>query len=75
MELPLRTKSISGTNGGDNGEYARPTDIPSLLFYYIFDDWAMSYSLVARREHRYSAELENLVSTTGGACASILTGR
>lgn len=34
---------------------------PSLLLYYLFDDWYSSYSLVARREHHYGAELNDLV--------------
>jgi hypothetical protein len=39
-------------------------DGPSLLFYYIFDDWVSSYSLVAKREHGYSVDLDRLVLTT-----------
>ncbi|KAL4899561.1 hypothetical protein BDW74DRAFT_163400 [Aspergillus multicolor] len=35
-------------------------DGPSLLFYYIFDDWVSSYSLVAKREHGYSVDLDRL---------------
>ncbi|WEW55785.1 hypothetical protein PRK78_001218 [Emydomyces testavorans] len=33
---------------------------PSLLFYYIFDDWATNYSLVIGREHSYSSALGTL---------------
>ena len=33
----------------------------NLLFYYLFDDWYTSYSLVARKEHQYGAKLEELV--------------
>lgn len=36
-------------------------DGASLLFYYLFDDWYTSYSLVARSEHQYSAHLERVV--------------
>lgn len=36
-------------------------DGPSLLFYYIFDDWMSSFGLVAKREHKYSVLLEDLV--------------
>ncbi|KAJ5135320.1 uncharacterized protein N7515_004598 [Penicillium bovifimosum] len=35
-------------------------DGPSLLFYYIFDDWVSSYGLIAKREHKYGVALEEL---------------
>ncbi|KAL2828493.1 hypothetical protein BDW59DRAFT_143197 [Aspergillus cavernicola] len=35
-------------------------DGPSLLFFYIFDDWVSSYALVARREHKYGVALDSL---------------
>lgn len=38
----------------------RPTDAPGLLFYYLFEDWFTTYSLVTRREHGYAAELDRL---------------
>jgi hypothetical protein len=41
-------------------------DGPSLLFYYLFDDWMSSFGLVAKREHKYSVLLEKLV----GPCMS-----
>ena len=41
-----------------------PSDAPSLLFHYLFDDWLTSYSLVARKEHQYGVQLELLVSST-----------
>ena len=37
------------------------TESSNLLFYYLFDDWYTSYSLVARKEHQYGAKLEELV--------------
>lgn len=37
-----------------------PVDGPGLLFYYLFDDWHTTYSLVAKRGHQYSAELNRL---------------
>jgi hypothetical protein len=36
-------------------------DGPSLLFFYIFDDWVSSYALVAKREHTYGVALDRLV--------------
>ncbi|KAJ5929918.1 hypothetical protein N7466_005411 [Penicillium verhagenii] len=35
-------------------------DGPSLLYYYIFDDWVSSYGLIAKREHQYGVALERL---------------
>lgn len=37
-------------------------DGPGLILYYMFDDWVSSYRLVARREHKYAALLDELVS-------------
>lgn len=39
-----------------------PSDAPSLLFHYLFDDWMNTHSLVARKEHQYGVQLEQLVS-------------
>lgn len=36
------------------------TEMTSLLFYYLFDDWLTSYSLIAQRDHLYRAELEEI---------------
>ncbi|MCJ1478643.1 hypothetical protein MMC13_007324 [Lambiella insularis] len=54
--LPIRSPSLKK----DGQPHALPADIPSLLFYYLFDDWYTSYSLVARREHQYGTKLEKL---------------
>ncbi|KAK5045839.1 hypothetical protein LTR84_008932 [Exophiala bonariae] len=42
----------------DDASYA--TEAASLLFYYLFDDWRTTYSLIARRAHPYRTKLENL---------------
>jgi hypothetical protein len=57
MRLPLRGRV------GDSEEESqhRPSDTPGLLFYYLFDDWFTIYSLIARRDHRYAVELNDLV--------------
>ena len=34
--------------------------MPSLLFYYLFENWHNSYSLVTRKESRYGIELNTL---------------
>ncbi|OCL10498.1 hypothetical protein AOQ84DRAFT_426903 [Glonium stellatum] len=54
--LPIRKRV------GDTEEETahRSTDSPGLLFYYLFEDWYTTYSLVARREHQYAAELDKL---------------
>lgn len=56
--LPIRHRI------GDSEEETahRPSDAPGLLFYYLFEDWFTTYSLVTRREHGYGAELDRLVS-------------
>ncbi|KAE8134501.1 ADP-ribosylation factor [Aspergillus pseudotamarii] len=47
---------------GDGPDQAsiKQEDGPSLLFYYIFDDWVSSYALVAKREHQYGVLLDRL---------------
>ncbi|MCJ1420907.1 hypothetical protein MMC32_007266 [Xylographa parallela] len=54
--LPIRSPSLKI----DSQPHASPADVPSLLFYYLFDDWYTSYSLVARKEHQYGTQLELL---------------
>jgi hypothetical protein len=57
--LPIRRRL------GDTKEETahRDKDAPGLLFYYLFENWFNSYSLITRRESRYGMELEKLVST------------
>lgn len=54
--LPIRTRL------GDTIEETahRAPDAPGLLFYYIFENWYNSYTLVARKESRYGVELGSL---------------
>ena len=54
--LPLRSRL------GDTAEETahRPADVPGLLFYYLFESWHNSYTLITRRESRYGVELNNL---------------
>lgn len=49
---------------GSDQANIKQEDGPSLLFYYIFDDWVSSYGLIAKREHTYGVSLENLVSAS-----------
>jgi hypothetical protein len=54
--LPIRHRI-----GNSEEETAhRTSDAPGLLFYYLFEDWFTTYSLVTRREHGYAAELDRL---------------
>lgn len=57
MKLSIRSGSQTPQDGLKFTEEA-----PGLLFYYLYDDWFASYSLVAREEHQYGAKLEQLVS-------------
>ncbi|KAK4560343.1 hypothetical protein LTR86_005539 [Recurvomyces mirabilis] len=54
--LPIRTRL------GDTIEETahREPDAPGLLFYYIFENWYNSYTLVTRKESRYGIELASL---------------
>lgn len=57
-QLPIRHRI-----GNSEEETAhRPTDTPGLLFYYLFEDWGTTFSLISRSEEGYSAELNRLVS-------------
>ena len=59
MKLPVRSGLLKNKEGDEV-----VSDAPSLLFFYIFDDWYTSYSLVARKEHQYGKQLGRLVSET-----------
>lgn len=48
-------------DAGPDDSSIKPEDGPSLLFFYIFDDWPTSYALVAKREHKYGGLLDKLV--------------
>ncbi|KAF1826399.1 uncharacterized protein K489DRAFT_313649 [Dissoconium aciculare CBS 342.82] len=54
--LPIRTRI------GDTPEETahREADAPGLLFYYLFENWQKSYSLVTRKESRYDVELQRI---------------
>ncbi|KAK5689923.1 hypothetical protein LTR17_026120 [Elasticomyces elasticus] len=54
--LPIRTRL------GDTPEETahRGPDTPGLLFYYLFENFHNSYTLVTRKESRYGVELRDL---------------
>ncbi|KAJ4362757.1 hypothetical protein N0V95_001248 [Ascochyta clinopodiicola] len=55
-QLPIRHRI-----GHSEEETAhRATDTPGLLFYYLFEDWGTTFSLISRSEEGYSAELDRL---------------
>jgi hypothetical protein len=59
---PIMTVNIrQGLHGheGDESQVSEDSG-PSLLFYYLFDDWYTSYALVARYDHQYGKYLENI---------------
>lgn len=54
--LPIRTRL-----GATPEETAhRASDSPGLLFYYLFENWHNSYTLITRKESRYGVELAEL---------------
>lgn len=56
MLLPIRNRM-----GHTPEETAhRASDAPGLLFYYLFENWYNSYTLVTRKESRYGIELSKL---------------
>lgn len=58
---PINTLDIRPSLGSNQSSDITIADSPSLLFYYLFDDWYTSYALVAKSEHQYAMELEKLV--------------
>ena len=69
QQLPIRQRV------GDSEEETahRPTDAPGLLFYYLFEDWGATFSLISRREQGYAAELDRLVNSVVADAISVLT--
>lgn len=52
-----------GIRSGPQATDGSLSDAPGLLFYYLFDDWYSTYSLVIRDKNQYTAKLEKLVSS------------
>lgn len=60
-EKPLAMFPIRTRVGNTSEETAhRLSDTPGLLFYYLFENWHNSYSLITRRESRYGDDLRKL---------------
>lgn len=58
---PVTTLPIRWGLQNIEGSEISAADAPSLLFYYLFDDWHTSYSLVSKQEHQYGKQLGVLV--------------
>jgi hypothetical protein len=57
IQLPIRHRI-----GNSEEETAhRASDTPGLLFYYLFEDWGTTFSLISRSERGYASELNRLV--------------
>ncbi|KAJ5950638.1 uncharacterized protein N7479_009051 [Penicillium vulpinum] len=56
--ITIRVRHFSDL--GPDQANIKQEDGPSLLFYYIFDDWVSSYGLIAKREHKYGVALDEL---------------
>ncbi|KAH8697412.1 hypothetical protein BGW36DRAFT_167682 [Talaromyces proteolyticus] len=56
--VTVRVRHFSDTEQDEAS--IKQEDGPSLIVYYLFDDWVSSYGLVSRREHMYGAMLEGL---------------
>lgn len=58
---PLALFPIRARLGDTEEESAhRLADTPGLLFYFLFENWHNSYTLITRRESHYGVELKNL---------------
>lgn len=58
LVLPLRTR----VGDSEKEEQHRASDVPGLLFYYLFDDWLSIYTVIARGDNHFANELNELVS-------------
>ncbi|GAB7364389.1 hypothetical protein MBLNU230_g4932t1 [Neophaeotheca triangularis] len=54
--LPIRTRL--GSTPEESAH--RNSDAPGLLFYYLFENWHNSYTLVTRKDSRYGHELATI---------------
>ena len=62
--LNIRQDVAPAAAGVDSG--SRGDDAPSLLFFYLFDDWYTTYSLVVRRQDKYGEKLRDLACLPSG---------
>lgn len=61
--VTIRVRNFQDSTAPEQGSI-KQEDSPSLLFYYIFDDWFSSYGLIAKREHAYGGSLDELVGSS-----------
>ena len=62
--VPIRPH---GDDGIDNAQNVS-SDACGMLFYYLFDDWYSSYSLLAKQEHQYGERLSSMVWSQEQGC-------
>lgn len=55
-QLPIRQR----VGNSEEETVHRTTDAPGLLFYYLFEDWGATFTLISRREQGYAMELDRL---------------
>ncbi|GAM83590.1 hypothetical protein ANO11243_015780 [Dothideomycetidae sp. 11243] len=55
-KLPIRKRLAEGQTAAAQ----RAIDAPGLLFYFLFENWFNSYSLITRRDSRYGKELQKI---------------
>lgn len=61
IDNPIHALDIRPGLSADKSSKISIVDSPSLLFYYLFDDWYSTYALVAKSKHQYAQQLETLV--------------
>lgn len=57
--MTIRVRQLADV--GPDQARIKQDDGPSLLFYYIFDDWISSYGIIVQKEYRYGGALDRLV--------------
>ena len=65
---PIMTVQVrAGRKSSMAESHISDDDSPSLLLYYLFDDWYTSYSLVAKSDHEYRRQLDLIVRRLGSS--------
>lgn len=60
---PIMTVQVrAGRKSSFTESHVSEADSPSLLLYYLFDDWYSTYSLVTKTDHEYRVQLDRIVS-------------
>ena len=71
---PIMTVQVrAGRNTLMAESHISDEDSPSLLLYYLFDDWYSTYSLVAKSDHEYKRQLNIIVRIRKQSFCDMLT--